>query len=151
MVGVHHVPHPGKPPVRAWALARAAAAVTWVDHTFVLPWDVAWYWGCVPFPEQAASMALASLAVLGLAVAPADPIDLFFLPFAPLWAPKRIAAWRANWRVGEEVIVIEEVEIRVYTCGEPWVGDLAGCALTAGCYVGYSDCPSRPAWSAPGA
>lgn len=122
----------------------------WVAHTFVLPWDVVWYWGCVAVPEKAASTDLAITAPLGTALAVAAVVDMHFLAASPLWWEKRLAAWRAAWQVAEEEIEVDDISIRVYTCSAAWVAALRDCILADGCSPGDSDCPARPSYSGGG-
>lgn len=118
-------------------------------HEYVQPWDVVWFWGCVALPEQLAATALVTFSLLGVAVAPADPIDLIFVAASPGWWERRVLAWRGGWQVGEEEIEIDGVPVRVYTCLAGWVGALFECPLIDGCAPGYSVCPSRPSYSSP--
>lgn len=117
-------------------------------HVWVLPFDVVYCWGCVPLPEQLAATELVLFSLMGVAVAPAAPIDAIFAAAAPSWWEIRLAAWRGNWQVGEEEVEIDGVPVRVYTCLAGWVGALSECSFAGGCAPGSSDCTTRPSYSA---
>lgn len=119
----------------------------WIPHTFVLPWDVTWYWDCVPGVEQRASSAVADAQGVLLPGASADVVDLLFQLDSPAWWEKRLAAWRGNWKVQEETIEIDEVEIRYYFTEADWWLLLFDCQVSGGCGYGGDDCPTLPPWS----
>jgi hypothetical protein len=125
--------------------------MAWVAHTFVLPWDVAWYWGCVPLAEKRASSAVSSSLGLLLPGAHADIVDGFFFLDTPIGYEKRLAAWKTNWQIREEELETEDEPIRIYTTDAGWAGDLFSCQLTLGCSLSDSDCAVRPVYSSPGA
>lgn len=123
----------------------------WVPHTFVIPWDVVWYWGCVPAPEQHASRQIAAVALLPFPYALADVVDLEFQVASPLWWEKRRDAWKGNWQIVESEIDIDGTTVRVYSCDAAWPGLLFGCISDGGCAAGDSACPCRPTYSEAGA
>lgn len=149
MVAVYDRPHADQSPVRAWSLGEGVAPVAWVPHVYVLPWDVVWFWNCVPPVEQRASSAVADAQGLLLPGALGDVVDLFFQLDSPLWWEKRLAAWRGNWSVQEEVIEVDEVEIRIYRTDALWWLFLFDCQLGGGCGYGGSPCPARPSYTVP--
>lgn len=120
-------------------------------HDFVLPWDVVYFWGCVPGVEKEAARQIAAVAGLPFPYAVADLVDVAFIAGSPLWWETRRNAWRANWLVEETEIEIDELTVRVYYCDAGWPADLRDCVLAGGCASGDSNCSSRPAWSDPGA
>lgn len=124
--------------------------MAWVEHTFVVPWDVVWYWGCVDVCEKRASSAVADALGLLLPGAHADIVDLIFQVSFPFWWEKRLAAWKAGWQIVEEEVEGEDEPIRIYTTDAAWAGDLFSCQLALGCAYSDSDCPSRPVYSSPG-
>lgn len=123
--------------------------MSFVKHDYVSPWDVTWYWFCVPVAERRASSAVADALGLLLPGAHADVVDLIFQVSSPLWWEKRLAAWKGNWQIVEEEIETEDEPIRIYTTDAAWAGLLFACQLTLGCGYGDGDCPSRPSYSAP--
>lgn len=123
----------------------------WVPHTYVLPWDVVWFWGCVASPEQHASRQIAAVSATIFPYAVADVVDLEFVVASPLWWEKRRDAWKANWQIEESEIDIDGTTVRVYSSPAAWPLDLWGCISGGGCAAGDSTCPSRPAYSSPGA
>jgi len=122
-----------------------------VPHTFITPWDVVWFFGCVPEPEQHASRQIAAASATLFPYAVADVVDLEFITASPLWWEKRRDAWRAAWLILESEIEIDDITVRVYSCDAAWPGLLWDCISAGGCAAGDSDCPSRPAYSEAGA
>lgn len=125
--------------------------MAFVPHTFIIPWDVVWYWGCVPSPEQHASRQIAAVSATLFPYALADVVDLEFITASPLWWEKRRDAWRAGWLITESEIEIDDITVRVYSCDAGWPADLWGCVSDGGCASGDSACPCRPAYSEAGA
>jgi hypothetical protein len=115
-----------------------------MPHVFVSPWDVVYFWGCVPDPERRASSSVADAQGLGLAGAHADVVDLIFQIAAPLWWEARLAAWRAAWQIVETTIEEGEDEVRIYQTTQPWADDLYTCQVTLGCGYGCEDCVTVP-------
>lgn len=113
-------------------------------HVFVLPWDVVWFWGCVPDPERRASSAVADAQGLGLPGAHADVVDLIFQVAFPLWWETRLAAWREMWQIQEATIEDGEDEVRIYKTEAYWWDLLYTCQVTLGCGYGGLDCPTVP-------
>lgn len=122
--------------------------MAFVPHVFVLPWDVVWYWYCVPDVERRASSAVADAQGILLPGAHADVVDLLFQVAAPAWWETRLAAWRGNWQVKEKEIEVGEDTIRIYYTDAAWAGLLFACQLALECGYGSGDCPTRPPYGA---
>ena len=98
------------------------------------------YWGCIPDIERVANLLFAGGILSLQTFILADSVDLVFQFGVPLWWEKRLAAYIAAYRIQEETVIIDDVEVRVYLTNVYWMIDVALCVTQGECQADEPRC-----------